>query len=320
MLRFFRTNLPQGLYVYMPVMMVLMHLPFYFNLPEIQFDNPNMLLEGVTEYLTDHPLIAYFIHTGLAILIGIILTAVFNDNDFTLNNTILPSLFAVVLLSSIGSLSIYIMVAIFFLSLAFWWQFYIEGHQSKLRHFFDTGFFYGLAFFFCLSFVPLLIIPVLFFAFTRTFNWREWFSLFVGILTPFYFGALISFLVSDQWMFFETSLAPVGMGINSLSTLQHAVTLSLLSFTGLMVILAIGIMSRSSNKIRRITAQLFIAIVALAVSFYMTEAPFSLFPTFIALPGILLASKVMVDRQKYIDFFFHLVLIAAVVSNYSLFF
>lgn len=79
-------------------------------------------------------------------------------------------------------------------------NFLIIGYRQEtaLTSYFKAGLFFGLASFFYIYY--LLLFPIAFIAIYifRAFNWREWFILFIGIVTPLYFYFNINYLINSK--------------------------------------------------------------------------------------------------------------------------
>jgi hypothetical protein len=315
MLSIFRTNLPQGLFIYIPFLMVLFHLPYYLNPFPIETSGYNLLLAPVENYLVSSFTVYCILSSILGIAGAIFITNLFNENNFHSNNVILPSLIFVVFWSTISNEGLFFQLALIFIILALWWQFHVEGYSPKLHYFFDIGFFYGLAVLLYPPLIALIALPFIYFLVSRPFSWREFALILVGIGTPFYISSMISFIITDNFFYLnltrESSAFPSDMPILQLSYLAYLALFSLV-----MIVFFVSKIIHGTNRMRRMAFHLLLSLPMFLGSYLFSNLDILDLPMLCIIPLTLITSKVLANKNKYVDYGFYLLVVLTLSLNY----
>jgi hypothetical protein len=192
----------------------------------------------------EHVLYSYFFETGFSlyvhqlITLSIILLGAFLVNFLAIEQEItsktnnLPAflyiLFACsantkIAIEPILTANIFIIPSIYFL---------INSYRKDyaLSEFFKAGLLMGIASFFCIHYI--LIFPICFISLIilRSFNWREWVILIIGLLTPLYLYASISYLKTADAFFIFSMLKEATSNIQNPVISEYYVSFILISF------------------------------------------------------------------------------------------
>ncbi len=88
--------------------------------------------------------------------------------------------------------NIFVMPALFFLMESY-------REEQALSDFFKAGFFMGLASFFYVHYIFLFPLSFIALIILRAFNWREWISLLLGLLTPYYIYVALNYITVNDF-------------------------------------------------------------------------------------------------------------------------
>lgn len=158
--------------------------------------------------------------------------------------------------------------------------------EGTLTPFYNAGLFLGLALFFCTFYV--FFIPVLFIALliTRSFVWREWLILLIGIITPIYLHMGFCYLNNEPiFIFFENLNQNLNNAQAPHFSEYHLVFLILIGF--IFVLTLLHYFSKGfGNKIKTTKTKyimLWLLIMGVAVSFYKQHSDMFFLPFIIPL-------------------------------------
>ena len=122
------------------------------------------------------------------------------EQEVTSKTNYLPAFFYILFAFSASTKSTIepLLVANIFILPALYFLMQSYRQDSALSAFFKAGLFMGLSSFFCIHYI--IVFPLSFFALIilRPFNWREWSILLIGLITPLYIYASLSYLNTNQ--------------------------------------------------------------------------------------------------------------------------
>lgn len=161
----------------------------------------------------EHILYYYFFGGGVSFTLNQIITLIIIligaffvnflciEQEITTKTNYLPAFFYILLaFSSTTKNSIEpILLANLFLLPSLYFLINSYRQDYALAEFFKAGLFMGLASFFCIHYIivfPLCFISLIIF---RSFNWREWIVLLLGLITPLYIYLSICYLTSEDY-------------------------------------------------------------------------------------------------------------------------
>lgn len=161
----------------------------------------------------EHILYYYFFGGGVSFILNQIITLIIIllgaffvnflcvEQEITSKTNYLPAFFYVLLAFSSTTKNIIepILLANLFLLPSLYFLINSYRQDYALAEFFKAGLFMGLASFFCIHYMivfPLSFISLIIF---RSFNWREWCVLLLGLITPLYIYLSICYLTSEDY-------------------------------------------------------------------------------------------------------------------------
>ncbi len=108
---------------------------------------------------------------------------------------------------------------------------------------FKAGFFIGLASFFCIDYIVLFPLNFLALMILRSFNWREWVMMILGLMTPLYIDICINYLATgNAFEVFDT----MNEAINSIQ--RPVFSIYYLAFMVVMILVFLLALLRYLNK------------------------------------------------------------------------
>jgi len=203
LLKLFKSNHPYVLFL-IPVLGLVLWIPVLFGVPltfdSVNLGTPTFLFNWVNKLLSFHPMASYYFALVLLIIESYVLIRLNFKYIFIETKTYLPAVFFVVL-SSV--LVVYqqlhpLLIANLFILLAINKAFVFEKDRNQFKRYFESGIFLGLGTLFYPNAYLFILIIWMTLLVLRNFNWREWFSTILGLVTPAVFYFVILYL-SGNW-------------------------------------------------------------------------------------------------------------------------
>lgn len=157
----------------------------------------SLLIKAIYSMFGDNSMIISIFASLLVVAVSYLLIKLNETYILTDKSSYLPAFFYIIIVSGINFVQTqsHVIFASLFLFLALIQIFSAYKHDENLSSLFNASFFIAIGSFFyikILFFFPIILIGVII---TRTYNWREWASLFIGLIVPFliYFSILFIF-------------------------------------------------------------------------------------------------------------------------------
>ncbi|MDA3894371.1 MAG: DUF6427 family protein [Salinivirgaceae bacterium] len=202
LLKLFKSNHPSVIFL-IPILGIILWIPSLFELPitrEVaEIGNTTLVYKWVLQLFSFHPKASVIFALILVIVESYILIRLNFKYIFIENKTYLPSVIFVVLTSVVSSYQMLhpLLLGNLFVLLALDKAFLFEKSKHQFKRYFESGFFLGLGALIYPNIYVFIFAIWLTLIYLRTFNWREWFSSVLGIITPFIFYLCILFLTNN---------------------------------------------------------------------------------------------------------------------------
>jgi hypothetical protein len=311
----------------LPLVLLVM---WVFILPRpdlVNTENAFPLFLAMLKYVTTSRWLVISLSLVLVVLQAFFLTVVINRHSVLKENSHLPALLYVVLMScfpeqlSFNPLLFTNFLIILFLNALF--HFYRA--DSAVFHVFDAGLFVGIAslfywpsmFLFPLIWVALILL--------RPFEWREWVASITGVLLPFIFFAVVLF-----W-FDMMSLSSIQAIIQpfyqvQLSAVFNSTYIILFAILSLIMIASLWSFSRELGTFTKLRTRKYLTLMIwfflfAALSYLVSVKRSMVSLSFLAIPfSVLISNYFLSVRSRILAEAIFLVLLIAVIYNQVLYF
>jgi len=203
-LKLFKSNHPFVIFL-----IPLIGLAFWFpsllsvssNVSQVNAADYPFLYQWIYRLISPYPILFNIIGLIMIILQSYILIRMNFKFIFSEQKTYLSSVLFVMLSSALVRYQTLhpALIANFFLLFAIDRAFLFEKNTNQFKRYFESGIFIGLGSLFYPSLVYYLITIWLTLFILRTFNWREWMSSLVGLITPWVFYFIILLLNNSHF-------------------------------------------------------------------------------------------------------------------------
>lgn len=202
LLKFFKSNLPH-IIIFIPILGAILWLPSLYpelSMKQIELVAPqSTFFNWITSYLQSN----YYLNISSALVICVLQSYLLIRLNFKYifidSKTYLPAILFILVSSSIYAYQNLnpALLANLAILIALDRCYKIEKDRNQFKHYFEGGLFVGIA---------TLIYPIAFYfiiiiwltqIILRTFNWREWISSIIGLITPFAFALAIVYINSS---------------------------------------------------------------------------------------------------------------------------
>ncbi len=199
LLKLFKSNHPYVIFL-IPLLGLTLWIPSLFdvsvNIHPVCIENTTFVYNWLMKYISYYPVVPKIIALILLIIESFILIRLNFKFIFIEIKTYLPSVLFIIFSSLFSSYQILhpLLIANLFILFAMDRAFLIDKSRNHFKRYYESGFLLGLGSLFYPN-IYVFIFPVwLTLVILRNFNWREWFSSVMGIVTPFVFYLSILFL------------------------------------------------------------------------------------------------------------------------------
>lgn len=306
----------------LPLILVML---WVFVLPKnelINSENAFPLFLFPAKYLLDYRIAIIVISMLLILIEAYMLNQIINFHGVIKEQTHLPSLIYVVMMSSLPEqLAMHPMIfANFFILLAFnaILHFY-HANQAAIKAF-DAGLFLGIAALFYWPSIFLFALLLTSLMVLRVFNWREWFGGFLGLILPFLFLSL-SFYLTDSFNLesFERLAEPfykVQFSAVYINTYIIVFSILLIIIISSIVRFVMDLNTYAKLKTRRYLQLVIWFLVFAALTYFISEKKTMIGLSFLAIPlSVLMANYFYTLKNQLIGELLFLVLLVAVIYN-----
>ncbi len=206
--KLFKNQSPINL-VLLIILIIILRLPYFLNdqpIPVFNYSEPlSKFLFNKLSFLWVNKSINIIITSVIYLILAVWLNKIVSDFTLLFKNSFLPALLFIVITSlfpTFFTIDAAILV-IFFQLLIFVKLFKLYKSNNALTIAFDVGMIVSIAsLFYFPSIAWVLLLWMAMFIF-RPFNWREFFTAFVGVLTPYLFVAFYYFWIDDFGAFMQ---------------------------------------------------------------------------------------------------------------------
>lgn len=200
--KLFKSNHPSVIFL-IPILGILLWAPTIFSLPFqaeiVRFERTTWVYNWFLNLFSFYPKASVIFALILIIIQSYIIIRLNFKYMFLDNKTYLPSVFFVLLSSMFAAYqSLHpLLIANLFLLLALDKALLFEKSKNHFKRYFESGFFLGLGTLFYPNIFVLIFVVWLTMIYLRTFNWREWLSSVLGLITPLMLYAGFLFLTDN---------------------------------------------------------------------------------------------------------------------------
>lgn len=217
-----------------PLLIGLLALPI-FLLPQVLSAYFFSWQSSLVTAVISTPVIHYITVVILLYITSIEVNRLVNSYGFYSKNTYLPGLvFALGLFSFNQVRFSMLLLAIGFLVYGLGFLFRINRQDPAVSSIFLSSLFFGFATVFEPLLAPIIVLPWFALVVFRSFIWREWFILFIGLGVPWLYHFGIYFSVTGQ-----VNIPNEGFSLNSLELSMTLPKMCLYGFLGLVLIFSI---------------------------------------------------------------------------------
>ena len=240
LLKLFKSNHPYVIFL-IPLLGVVLWSPALFNHSAnlVEMTDNTFVFNWLFNLINFTPLAPIIFALILLVIESYILIRLNFKFIFIENKTYLPSVIFLILASSVSSFQTLhpLLIGNLFLLLAIDKTFVIDKKRDKLKRYFESGFLLGLGAIFYPNIYIFIVVIWLTLIILRTFNWREWFSSIVGLLTPFAFYLVFLFLTNRHEEVFTRLISILFSNINVLPVTNYS--LIAIIFLGLITLISL---------------------------------------------------------------------------------
>jgi hypothetical protein len=189
---------------------------FYFVNPSPLDSNNDEHILFTLIFDSGHSFIFNQICTLLIILMGaFFINFIAIEQDIVAKTNYLPAFFYIIIAFSANTKTViqpsltanlFILPAMYFLINSY-------RKDNVITDVFKAGLFMGISSFFCIHYILAFPLTVISLIILRSFNWREWAVLFIGIVTPLYVYLCVCYLTSPNAFLIFDKMA---MALNSI--------------------------------------------------------------------------------------------------------
>jgi len=309
LLKLFKSNNPSVIFL-IPLVGVILWIPALFNIPihhqTASVENTTFVFNWLFKLMSFHPKASVILALIIVIIEAYMLIGLNLKYIFIENKTYLPSLLFVIFASIFSSYQMLhpLLIANFFILLAIEKTFIFEKSTNKLKRYFEGGFLLGLGTLIYPNIFVFIVVIWLTQIILRAFNWREWLTSILGLITPFVFYLAILFLRGGMDGLFQKLGLLVFSPIEKLQfSFYSAVAVG---FIVLIIVLSmlIGFQAVSAKKIStRKYFSLFFWFTLYVIALFFTHPSFGLELTVtLAIPLSMICSVFFIEiRSKWIS-------------------
>ncbi len=152
------------------------------------------------EMISNEPIISYLLVCLTLWISGVRLNHIVNRFDFYSKNTYLPGVVFLILVLCLGNLQMNSeKVSLLFIILGFEQALVVNRQESAILHTFVSSLFFGIATVMLPTVFPIVFLSWSALAIFRSFVWKEWFMLILGVLIPWMYNYGLYYFITGNW-------------------------------------------------------------------------------------------------------------------------
>lgn len=256
--KLFKSNHPTVIFL-IPILGVLLWAPSLFNLGNhansVEFETTTWLYNWLLGLFSFYPKVSIIFALILLIIQAYIIIRLNFKYMFVDSKTYLPSIFFVLFGSMFAAYQTLhpLLIANVFLLLALDKALLIEKSKNHFKRYFESGFLLGIGVLLYPNLYILIFVVWLTMFYLRTFNWREWFSSVLGLITPLLFYVTILFFTDTTHVLFsKVSSLFMGRAIELVLSQYSLIGIAFLLFVAVIATVSgarvVGLKKISSRK------------------------------------------------------------------------
>lgn len=309
----------------MVVLLLILVMLWVFVLPKnevINSENAFPLFLLSAKYLVNHRIVLIAISMFLILIQAFMLNWIINKHGVIKEQTHLPSLVYVVIMSSLPEqLTLNpILFANFFILLSFNAILYFHHAQQASIKAFDAGTFLGVAALFYWPSIFLFVMLLTSLVVLRVFNWREWFAGLLGLLLPLFFLSLFFYLNDSFNLESFESLAEPFYKVH-FSAVYFNTYIFVFSILAVIIVFSIVRFIKDLNTYAKLKTRRYLQLVIwflliAAISYFVSEKKSMIGLSFLAIPlSVLMANYFYTLKNQLISELLFLLLLVAIIYN-----
>lgn len=279
LLKIFKSNHPFVILI-IPLLGVALWIPSLFKLPleflTIEFGVTTWAYKWFFGLFSFHPKASVIFALVLLVIQSYIMIRLNFKYMFIESKTYLPSVFFVLFSSALVAYQELhpLLIGNVFILLAIDKAFLFEKSRNQFKRYFESGFLLGLGAIFYPNIFVFIVIVWLTMFYLRTFNWREWFSSIIGLITPFLFYVSALYLTNNTYNMLEKLSELLTLKSPTIQFSMYSI--SAIGFLGFISIIAIisGARVVGLKKIssRKYFSLFFLMILLIVAAFFLYPA------------------------------------------------
>jgi Family of unknown function (DUF6427) len=321
-LKIFKSNKPVLVFI-IPIVAIIIWIPNLINPNSISLQTS--LTMPFSQWLVDVLSSQLYIYHIIAIIINIInafiIIRINNQYILISDRTYLPAFIYLFLTAFIVSFpnSLFLLLNLFFLLIVLYRIFHISTNRNLLNIYFESSFLIGLGTMFYFNAWVFLIIIWITLAYLRPFNWREYFMVILGFISPYFFIGIIYFLSGNFdsiYYFFETNFLAQEKFV---LTLKSTIFYSTIAFIFLLSIgsLNLNLIKKKINTRKHYKILLWLSILPIVAYFVLPNITKDLF-VFSTIPLTFTFSNFYVSiKNKWIREILFIILLCGIATLYA---
>lgn len=326
MLSFFKSNNP-GVVVFYLFYLAAFRLVFFFTSPDLSFIQiyheplSSFLIEGFAADIFLTPWVSTSVAALLVFVQSLFVNRIINEQRMTAKKNFLAGLLFIMLTSFFtqGLVLSPALIALTFIIIACETAFRLIKKEKMYGDIFDIGFLVSLASFFYFPAIALLFFSLACLINLRSFNYREYVVLLLGLATPFFLLFTYYYWNDDlpQMLISVTNHYERGWFLNfnphNIEWMQIGVILAL---SVVLLGLVPGVVYASLIQVRKFVAILMFLLLLISASFFLQQQVSLSHLVWLAFPlSIFLTMVIMQWKRKMIGEVMHIMLFLLIVAG-----
>jgi hypothetical protein len=325
-LSFFKSNNP-GVVVFYLFYLAAFRLVFFFTSPDLSFIQiyheplSSFLIEGFAADIFLTPWVSTSVAALLVFVQSLFVNRIINEQRMTAKKNFLAGLLFIMLTSFFtqGLVLSPALIALTFIIIACETAFRLIKKEKMYGDIFDIGFLVSLASFFYFPAIALLFFSLACLINLRSFNYREYVVLLLGLATPFFLLFTYYYWNDDlpQMLISVTNHYERGWFLNfnphNIEWMQIGVILAL---SVVLLGLVPGVVYASLIQVRKFVAILMFLLLLISASFFLQQQVSLSHLVWLAFPlSIFLTMVIMQWKRKMIGEVMHIMLFLLIVAG-----
>lgn len=320
-LRIFKSNQPILVFV-IPLVAVALWLPNLLNPENISLESETTmpLSKGLVDFFSNKLLFYHILAIIINVINAFLISRINNQYILISDRTYLPAFIYLFLSAFIinSASSLLLLLNILLLLIILFRVFQIRSERNLLNVYFESGFLLGLGTLLYFNFWIFIFIIWIALIFLRSFYWREYFMVVLGLLAVYFFIAAFYILSNNMEALQQYYLNNMIVQSKYILSLKHTIFYSTIGFIFFLSIISLNmnLIKKKVNTRKHYKILLWLCFVPLIAYFTLPNITKDIF-FFSALPLSFIFANFYVDiKNKWAREFLFIVLLLGISALY----